>query len=106
MCDRLQTPGALTAIGNVCLGSAFLLIGPVPFLTSSFHHPTSLSTVIGMVAVFAFGYALVLVSSFNQAEKAAQEIGFKDDIGTYLMISGDLLVFTIYFLRSEINGAH
>jgi hypothetical protein len=42
-----------------------------------------------MAALTGCGSALVMVSTFGRAQKAAIRQGFKDDIDTYLVCSGN-----------------
>ena len=66
------------------MATAFLYVGPVPFISLE----TSLSVINVMVALVGFGYGLVMVSSFGRSQRAALSLGFADDINTYIMISG------------------
>ena len=43
----------------------------------------------GSIGIVGFGYALVMVSTFGRTQAAALEKGFKDDIETYILISGN-----------------
>ena len=40
------------------------------------------------MALAAFGYSFVMVSTFSRAQKAAIQQGFPQDIDTYLIMSG------------------
>ena len=73
--------------GNASMAMAFIFLGPVPFIPVE----TKLSIIQGMVALVGFGYALVMVSSFGRAQTAALNLGYADDINTYIMISGTVL---------------
>ena len=78
---------------------AFVFLGPVPFIPVD----TKLSLIQGMVGLVGFGYALVMVSSFGRAQSAALNLGYVDDINTYIMISGNLLIYIyIYIYKSSI----
>ena len=77
---------------------AFLFLGPVPFIQVD----TKLSLIQGMVGLVGFGYALVMVSSFGRAQTAALNLGYVDDINTYIMISGKLLIY-IQYIYSNIK---
>ena len=46
----------------------------------------------GTIGIVGFGYALVMVSTFGRAQGAALRKGFKDDIDTYLLISGKKVI--------------
>ena len=41
-----------------------------------------------MMALAGFAYSLLMCSSFINAQKRVIEMGFSDDINTYIMISG------------------
>ena len=84
ICDRLRYPSIVSIVGNVAMAAAFLYVGPVPFIPLE----TSLSVINVMVALVGFGYGLVMVSSFGRSQRAALNLGFADDINTYIMISG------------------
>ena len=66
------------------MATSFLYVGPVPIIPLE----TSLSVINAMVALVGFGYGLVMVSSFGRSQRAALNLGFADDINTYIMISG------------------
>ena len=68
---------------------AFIFLGPLPIVPVD----TILSLVQAMVGFFAFGYAAVVVSSFGRAQTSALNLGYLDDISTYLMISGKSLPY-------------
>ena len=74
----------ISICGNAAMATAFLFLGPVPFIPLE----TNLSVIQGMVGLVGFGYALVMVSSFGRAQSAALNLGYVDDINTYIMISG------------------
>ena len=75
---------------------AFLFLGPVPFIPVE----TKLSIIQGMVGLVGFGYALVMVSSFGRAQTAALNLGYADDINTYIMISG--MILQLLFISQNI----
>jgi len=83
-CDRVKYPTLVSIIGNAFMVVAFVIMGPAPFINME---PTLLIIQIG-ISTFGFGYALVVVSTFGRAQSAAIQKGFKDDIETYLLISG------------------
>ena len=78
----------VSIVGNLSMAIAFVFLGPVPFIPVE----TQLSVIQGMVAMVGFGYALVMVSSFGRAQSAALNLGYADDLNTYIMISGSLLL--------------
>ena len=84
ICDKLRYPTMISICGNAAMATAFLFLGPVPFIPLE----TNLSVIQGMVGLVGFGYALVMVSSFGRAQSAALNLGYVDDINTYIMISG------------------
>ena len=84
ICDKLKYPTMISICGNAAMATAFLFLGPVPFIPLE----TNLSVIQGMVGLVGFGYALVMVSSFGRAQSAALNLGYVDDINTYIMISG------------------
>ena len=76
----------MSVVGNLSMATATLLLGPVTFLPVE----TKLSMIQGMVGLFGFGDALVMVSSFGRAQSAALKLGYVDDINTYIMISSKI----------------
>ena len=44
-----------------------------------------------MMALAGIAYASLVVSSFSRAQKRVLEMGFADDIHTYVMISGEFV---------------
>ena len=42
----------------------------------------------GMMALAGLSYASIVVSSFSRAQNRVLQMGFADDINTYVMISG------------------
>lgn len=82
--DKVKYPTLVSILGNTCMAVAFLLIGPVPFIDLE---PT-VPLIQGSIGIAGFGYALVMVSTFGRTQAAALEKGFKDDIETYILISG------------------
>ena len=49
---------------------------------------TNLRLIQGMVGLVGFGYAMIVPSSFGRAQAAALNLGFDNDLNTYIMISG------------------
>ena len=80
----------MSIVGNMGMALAFLFIGHMPSLNVG----TPFQGVLGMVSLIGLGYGLVMVSSFGRSHLAAMNLGFKDDISTYLMISGKILSVT------------
>ncbi len=88
VCDKLNTPAWMSVLGNVSLSIGFMFIGPIPILdivTSPWLSKLSMAFV-------GFGNALVVTSTFLRAQRAAVYHGFKDDIDTYIIISGSHLL--------------
>ena len=84
ICDRIKYPTIVSILGNILLTVAFLLIGPVPFLTNIL--PTT-SLIQGSAAILGAGYAMVMVSTFGRSQSAAIRNGYNDDLDTYMFIS-------------------
>ena len=76
---------------------AFLFVGPVPFIPIE----TKVFIIQGMACIAGVSYALIVVSSFARAHKAAMNLGYADDIDTYIALSG-ILIF-LYFLENYHN---
>ncbi|TRY80377.1 hypothetical protein TCAL_13778 [Tigriopus californicus] len=85
VCDRIRRPVLLSIVGNFLLFIAFIFIGPAPFLTGL---PTSVPLIFGMMPFFGLGYGLVSVSSFSRAYKECIRQGYRDDVNTYLILTG------------------
>ena len=79
------------------MAMAFLFVGPVPFIPIE----TKVFTIQGAACIAGFGYALIVVSSFARAHKATMNLGYADDIDTYIAISGTLMFR--YFLKNNNN---
>ena len=82
--DRLAFPVLVSIVGNVSMATAFFFIGPVPLVPDM---EPSVVSVISMVSLIGVSYALISVSTFGRCQKAAIELGYRDDVTTYLMIS-------------------
>ena len=66
------------------MATAFLYLGPIPFLPLE----TNLSVIKGMAVLVGVGNGLLMVSSFGRTQRAALNLGYADDINTYIIISG------------------
>ena len=66
------------------MATAFLYLGPVPFSPLE----TNLSIIKGMAVLVGVGNGLLMVSSFGRTQRAALNLGYADDINTYIIISG------------------
>ncbi len=51
-------------------------------------HMRTIHSMQAMMALAGIAYASLVVSSFSRAQKKVLEMGFADDINTYVMISG------------------
>ena len=74
----------VSVAGNAIMIISFVFIGPLPFVPIE---PT-LPLLRGIMALSAFGYGLVMVSTFSRAQLATVRHGYEKDIETYLLISG------------------
>jgi hypothetical protein len=81
----------LSITGNLFMGLALLLIGPVPFVPLK----PSTDLILGLAVPIGIGYAQVMVASFSRAYVAAMEKGYEDDINTYLLVSGTWLYIVL-----------
>ena len=88
MLDRIKYRTVVSITGNMLLAVGFLLIGPVPFLTSL--QPTK-TLIQCSAAILGTGYSMVMVSSFGRSQVAAIRNGFNSDLDTYMFISSKLL---------------
>ena len=66
------------------MATAFMLIGPIPFLPLS----PSVDLTWGAASIIGLGYGMVIVSTFGRSQRAAIKMGYSNDIDTYLIISG------------------
>jgi hypothetical protein len=73
--------------GNLFLTVAFLLVGPVPLLSTM--NPTKI-LIHCSAAILGSGYAMVNVSTFGRSQSAAIRNGYNADIDTYMFISSKL----------------
>ena len=87
--------------GNMFLTVAFLLIGPVPFLTNL--KPTK-TLVQCSAAILGSGYAMVMVSTFGRSQSAAIQHGFNSDIDTYMFISSKQIFFLLVIISTQENN--
>ncbi len=67
----------------------FIIIGPAPYLDVE----PSFGLSVASTVVAGLGYGLVLVASFSRAHRAAIHRGFDDDINSYLIITGETVVW-------------
>ena len=91
ICDRLRYPTIVSICGNGVMVTALLYLGPVPFMPLE----TNLSVIKGMAVLVGMGNGLLMVSSFGRAQSAALNLGYVDDINTYIMISGKVYQYKI-----------
>jgi hypothetical protein len=74
----------------------FLLVGPVPFITTLI--PTT-GLIQGSSAILGTGYAMIMVSTFGRSQSAAIRNGYNDDLDTYMFISSKLNFFYLVYVR-------
>ena len=72
---------------------AFIFLGPIPFLQME----PQLNLIQGMVGIVGLGYAMVMTSSFCRSQATALKLGYEDNIGTYLMISGNQRIYLVQY---------
>ena len=65
---------------------SYLFIGPAAFIIDM--TTLTLQVIYGMSALAGVGMGCVVVSTFNRSQLAVLNNGFKDDIQTYLFMSG------------------
>lgn len=70
---------------------AFIFLGPIPFLQME----PQLNLIQGMVGLVGLGYAMIGTSSFCRAQATALKLGYEDNISTYLMISGNQIIYLV-----------
>ena len=56
------------------------------------------------MALAGFAYSCMVVSSFSRAQRRVLDMGFADDINTYVMISGEFLnnhkqTISVFFIK-------
>ena len=90
VCDKIRYLTIVSIIGNIFMATAFILIGPVPFIPLE----PSVPLIQGVMAMFGLGYGMVMVSTFGRSQRAAIRKGYNDDMDTYLIISGYNLLST------------
>ena len=79
----------ISVIGNITLALGFIFLGPLPFLDIE----PRVSLIQGVCAAVGIGYAMIGTSSFMRAQSAALNLGYEDNIKTYIMISGIYILF-------------
>lgn len=84
LCDKVVNPRIVVIFGSVVVMSAFILIGPSPFLPI----PTTLPLCIVALVLHGTGFGAELVATFTSAHRDAVANGFPDDIDTYGLVSG------------------
>ena len=67
------------------MGTAYLFVGPVTFLDT----PLTIPVIYGMTTLAGIGMGSVVVSTFSRFQLALLSNGFKDDLQTYLLMSGE-----------------
>lgn len=82
--DKFGNPVVFSMFGNFLFLLSFLFIGPLPFMLLEPYK----SLIQGMMALAGIAYSCMVVSSFSRAQVRVLQLGFADDINTYVMISG------------------
>ena len=67
------------------MGFACLFIGPAYFI----HITLTIPVIYGMCGVAGLGVGLVGISTFSRTYMTVLGLGYKDDIHTYLLVSGE-----------------
>ena len=70
------------------MGLACLFIGPATFIHTP---PLTIPLIFAMCAIAGLGVGLVGISTFSQLYKAVLGLGYKDNIHTFLLVSGENL---------------
>ncbi|KAK8773037.1 hypothetical protein V5799_012438, partial [Amblyomma americanum] len=83
---KMEKEDVSVLLGFVILTTAFLFVGPAPFLPI----PPYLWIVYMTQGAIGFGGAAVVVGSFSMALKKAIERGFPDSLWTYATVCGFL----------------
>lgn len=102
--DKVGNPILFSMLGNFTFLVTFLMIGPVPFVpvqaskgliqvynklnNCRYEVENKIILEKGMMALAGMSYAALVVSSFSRAQRRVLDMGFADDIHTYVMISG------------------
>lgn len=82
--DKWGYPSFFSLAGNLMFLITFTFVGPVSFIPIR----PSEHLIQAMMALAGFAYSALVCSSFSRAQKRVIEMGFSDDINTYVMISG------------------
>ncbi len=106
MCDKVELPSQLTyfsVAGNASMLLGMLVMGPASFFGSL----VVSSRALIFLSTFFLGlaYAFNMVSSFARANKASMELRYKDDINTYLVISGEDCWARLGCIKAEAGNA-
>ena len=103
--DKLKYPTIVSIVGNAALAVGLSFVAPASFVSIT----PSLVTSQAMMAVIGFGQASVMASTFGRSQRAAAKQGFKQDITTYLLISGKIALLYIlnqqYFYVRQLHSA-
>ena len=84
LCDRFVLPRRIVGFGSLLTVTAFLLVGPVPFIPLKM----SLPLCIGALLLHGIGFGAELVGTFSGTQRTALKNGFPDNINTYGLVSG------------------
>ena len=87
ICDKIKYPTTLTLLGHSIMATAYILIGPAPFLDGLVSNSVNLAYFVA--ALIGISWSLVAVSSFNRASRTAMRLGYYDDMKTNLNLAGE-----------------
>lgn len=71
--------------GNILVILAFTFLAPLPFIPIT----PSLGLVMAAMAINGTGMGFTLVSAFTRAQSAVLRLGYRDDLNTFIFISGN-----------------
>lgn len=84
LCDHCLSPRLVTVIGSFVVSLAFILVGPVPFISLKM----SLPLVIAALVLHGIGFGAELVATFTGIQQDAITNGFPEGLTTYGLVSG------------------
>ena len=87
ICDKVSQPCFVALVGNICMTLSLVLMAPLPFLPLG--SSLEMTQVAGVLE--GLGNGMVVVACFGRVYKVAMELGYEDDIQTYMIISGRLI---------------
>ena len=95
----LPEPTILSIVGNSANAIAFLFFGPVPFIRMD----TNVSTIQGGAALFGFGYALLLSSSFKRITNITTKLGYEDNAKTNITITSKHVNIKLFDYKANLK---